>query len=200
MYQLCLTNNPYYKHVTTELFIQYRCKTQNPNQQKKPKPRIKRWQQKMKGTRIWKLKTKFNAKPTYKLIPKKKKKKWKQRQERTWAKSIMKCLNLGCKPASFLSRLAMGLQMVLRARVPNFTTGRIIFSVQLLRECYMKLDSCFVKLFGTWNWNWNWNWNDLRASVMESYGTEKLRSRKSRPLLCGSRSSLCLCFEKKRWN
>ena len=40
----------------TELFLQYRCKKQNPNQQKKPKPRIKRLQQKMKGTHIWKKK------------------------------------------------------------------------------------------------------------------------------------------------
>lgn len=48
------------------------------------------------------------------------------KRNETCAKLIIHCLNFGCNPASFLRRLAMGLQMVLRARAPNFTTGRII--------------------------------------------------------------------------
>lgn len=55
--------------------------------------------------------------------------------------SIMNCLNLGCKLASFLSRLAMGLQMVLRARVPNFTTGRIISPSSFFATDYVAVDS-----------------------------------------------------------
>lgn len=41
--------------------------------------------------------------------------------------------NFGWRPASFLSRLAMGLQTVFRANVPSFTTGKIILPLRAQR-------------------------------------------------------------------
>lgn len=61
----------------------------------------------------------------------------------TWAMLMMNCRNLGCKPASFLRRLAIGLQKVLSARVPSLNTGRII-SLRLCIYLFILLEGVII--------------------------------------------------------
>ena len=49
-----------------------------------------------------------------------------EKKIKTWAILMMNWRNVGCKPASFLSLLAMGLEIVLRASVPSLKRGSTI--------------------------------------------------------------------------
>lgn len=49
-----------------------------------------------------------------------------EKKKKTWAILMMNWRNVGCKPASFLSLLAMGLEIVLRASVPSLKRGSTI--------------------------------------------------------------------------